>query len=547
MSALDISLLPRIASTAHFVTRRQLGMIKKWHTLPVRLSMSKGAVIARGIQMSVDSTVEPSTGSIPVPGRDADRLPPGAGIVIGLLVVSAFVVILNETIMGVALPQLMIELDVTTSTAQWLTTGFMLTMAVVIPTTGVLLQRFATRAVFIAAMTLFSAGTLIAAVAPGFEVLLIGRVVQAAGTAIMMPLLMTTVMNVVPARRLGQMMGVISIVIAVAPAIGPTVSGVILSLLDWRWMFLVVLPIALIGLGLGAWKITNLTETRMARIDALSVILSTIAFGGMIYGLSSLGEAAEGGAVIPPWVSILVGAVALVLFVLRQLRLQRTDDALLDLRTFTRLPFAVAIILVGIAMMALFGSLIVLPLYMQNVLQIGALETGLLLLPGGALMGIASPIVGRLYDRYGPRPLVIPGVLVVSVSVWGMALLLQEGSSTAWVIITNSFLNLGLAFTMTPLLTNGLGSLGKKLYSHGSATISTVQQLAGAIGTALFVTVLSTGTAAGLAEGLPATSATAGGVQAAFFCGAWISLAAVIVSFFVKKVDGSAPSGAVLH
>ncbi|MCC2028866.1 DHA2 family efflux MFS transporter permease subunit [Microbacterium sp. YMB-B2] len=497
--------------------------------------------------MSVDSTVEPSTGSIPVPGRDADRLPPGAGIVIGLLVVSAFVVILNETIMGVALPQLMIELDVTTSTAQWLTTGFMLTMAVVIPTTGVLLQRFATRAVFIAAMTLFSAGTLIAAVAPGFEVLLIGRVVQAAGTAIMMPLLMTTVMNVVPARRLGQMMGVISIVIAVAPAIGPTVSGVILSLLDWRWMFLVVLPIALIGLGLGAWKITNLTETRMARIDALSVILSTIAFGGMIYGLSSLGEAAEGGAVIPPWVSILVGAVALVLFVLRQLRLQRTDDALLDLRTFTRLPFAVAIILVGIAMMALFGSLIVLPLYMQNVLQIGALETGLLLLPGGALMGIASPIVGRLYDRYGPRPLVIPGVLVVSVSVWGMALLLQEGSSTAWVIITNSFLNLGLAFTMTPLLTNGLGSLGKKLYSHGSATISTVQQLAGAIGTALFVTVLSTGTAAGLAEGLPATSATAGGVQAAFFCGAWISLAAVIVSFFVKKVDGSAPSGAVLH
>lgn len=253
------------------------------------------------------------------------------------------------------------------------------------------------------------------------------------------------------------------------------------------------------------------------------------------------------GVTVRASVSTLVGAVALVLFVLRQLRLQGTDDALLDLRTFTRLPFAVAIILVGIAMMALFGSLIILPRYMQNVLQIGALETGLLLLPGGVLMGIASPIVGRLYDRYGPRPLVIPGVLVVSVALWGVALLLHEGSSTAWVIITNSFLNIGLAFTMTPLLTNGLGSLGKKLYSHGSATISTVQQLAGAIGTALFVTVLSTGTAAGLAEGLPVISATAGGVQAAFFCGAWISLAAVIASLFVRKLDASESNQPVAH
>ncbi len=191
-----------------------------------------------------------------------ERLPHGAPLVIGLLVVAAFVVILNETIMSVALPSLMADLDITTATAQWLTTGFMLTMAVVIPATGFILQRFSTRQVFGAAMTLFSIGTLIAAIAPGCGILLVGRIVQASGTAIMMPLLFTTVLNLVPAARRGRLMGVISIVIAVAPAIGPTVSGLILSSLSWRWMFWIVLPIALVALTLGLWKITNLTTPR---------------------------------------------------------------------------------------------------------------------------------------------------------------------------------------------------------------------------------------------------------------------------------------------
>ncbi|HUG51340.1 MAG TPA: MFS transporter, partial [Terrimesophilobacter sp.] len=183
-------------------------------------------------------------------------------LVITLLLVSAFVVILNETLMSVAIPHLMRDLSITASAAQWLTTVFMLTMAVVIPITGFLLQRFNTRPVFLAAMTLFSTGTLIAAIAPGFEVLLFARVVQATGTAIMMPLLMTTVMTLVPPASRGRTMGNISIVISVAPAIGPTISGAILSVLDWRWMFLLILPIALGALALGAARIKNVTTPR---------------------------------------------------------------------------------------------------------------------------------------------------------------------------------------------------------------------------------------------------------------------------------------------
>lgn len=475
-----------------------------------------------------------------------DRLPATTRLVIGLLVVSAFVMILNETIMSVALPRLMVDLDLTASTAQWLTTGFMLTMAVVIPATGFILQRFHLRPVFIAAMSLFALGTLVAALAPGFEVLLIGRVLQACGTAIMMPLLMTTVLNTVSARHRGAMMGIISIVISVAPAIGPTVSGLILSVLDWRWMFWIVLPIALISLSLGAIWIRNLTTPRDAPFDVFSIVLSTLAFGGLIFGLSSIGESADGSAVMPPWIPITVGALALAAFIARQLVLQRSDRALLDLRTFASPPFVVAIVLVAVSTITLFGTLIVLPLYLQNVLHLTVLTTGLLLLPGGALMAVLSPIVGRLFDRFGPRPLVIPGAIVVTAALWGMTLL-HTDTSVGVVILLHCTLNLGLALMLTPLLTSALGSLRPELYSHGSAIVSTVQQLAGAIGTALFVTLMATGAASGIAQGLGDVDATAQGIQLAFLVGAIISLLALVASFFIRRPTTTPPAGVVVH
>jgi DHA2 family lincomycin resistance protein-like MFS transporter len=362
-----------------------------------------------------------------------------------------------------------------------------------------------------------------------------------------MPLLFTTVLNLVPAARRGRLMGVISIVIAVAPAIGPTVSGLILSSLSWRWMFWIVLPIALIALGLGLWKITNLTTPRKLPFDILSVVLSTLAFGGLIYGLSSLGESAEGNAPLPLWVPITVGALALAAFIARQIGLQREDRALMDLRTFRSRPFTVSIIMVAVMMMALFGSLIVLPLYLQNVLELGTLETGLLLLPGGALMAVMSPFVGRLFDRVGPRPLVIPGAIIVSIALWGMTTMLHEGTSIGWVIGVHLVLNAGLALMFTPLFTSALGSLPPRLYSHGSATVSTMQQLAGAVGTALFVTVLTTTTVGGLEDGLSEVSATAAGVQAAFMIGGFISLAAIVASFFVRRPTEPLPEGVAGH
>ncbi|MEZ0448247.1 MDR family MFS transporter [Cellulomonas sp. ICMP 17802] len=475
------------------------------------------------------------------PPSDAPDHGPRDRLAVRLLLISTFVVILNETIMGVALPHLMTDLDIPASTAQWVTTAFMLTMAVVIPVTGFVIQRFTTRTTFLTAMTLFSIGTTICALAPGFGMLIAGRVVQASGTAIMLPLLMTTVMTVTPPASRGRTMGNISIVISVAPAIGPTISGLVLSVLDWRWLFALVLPIAVSALALGAMRLPNLTEPRTARVDIGSVILSAVAFGGLVYGLSGLGAAATTGVSTTTWVSLGAGALCLVAFVWRQLQLQKVDDALLDLRTFGSSTFRISVGVMAISMMSLFGTLILVPLYAQDVLGLEALQTGLLLLPGGLLMGLLAPSVGRAYDRYGPRPLLVPGAVVVSAGAWGFTLL--GATSSPWLLLAaHVLLSAGLALMFTPLFTSALGSLPMHLYSHGSAVVGTVQQVAGAAGTALFVTVLTAQSATLAAGGSGPVDAMAGGIHSAFLVGAAISLVAIPAAFFVRAA--SSPHGA---
>jgi DHA2 family lincomycin resistance protein-like MFS transporter len=453
-----------------------------------------------------------------------------ARVVIALLVGSAFVMILNETIMSVALPALMADLQIGPSTAQWLTSGFLLTMAVVIPATGWVLSRFSPRGIYLTSMILFSLGLLVAALAPGFPVLLAGRVVQAVGTAVMVPLLMTSVLRLVPAERRGATMGTITIVIAVAPAIGPTLSGVILGALGWRWMFWIVLPIALLALAVGAARLRVPAETRPVPLDVLSLLLSAVAFAGIVFGLSSLGGAVHGEAPVAPWIPVVVGVVALVVFVLRQVRLQRADRALLDLRPFTHRTFVLALVVVLMAMMALFGALILLPLYLQSVLGASTYATGLVLLPGGLAMGLLGPVVGRLFDKFGPRPLVLPGAVVTSVALW-LFTLLGASSPLLMVVGIHVLLTVGLSFMFTPLMTDALGSLPAELYSHGSAIVTTLQQVAGAAGTAVFITIMTVSSVA------PGGAVDAVGTHTAFLVAAIISLGVVVLSALVGRGD----------
>ncbi|MGP4017279.1 DHA2 family efflux MFS transporter permease subunit [Saccharopolyspora sp. 5N708] len=469
---------------------------------------------------------------------DRDTTAPQAPVLIGVLVASAFVMILNETILSVALRDLTVDLGVSTATVQWLTSGFLLTMAVVIPITGFLLERFTPRQVFLASLTLFSAGTLFSALAPGFVALLVGRVVQACGTAVMVPLLMTSVMRLVPPEKRGATMGTITIVIAVAPAVGPTIGGAVLAFLGWRWMFWIVLPLAVLALALGAVWMRLDSDTRSVPLDLLSVPLSAVGFGGVLYGLSAIGES---GGQVAPWLPIVVGVASLAGFVARQVRLQRYDRALLDLRPFTNRNFVVALVLGALLFMCLMGAgAILLPLYLQTVLNASTFVTGLAVLPGGLVLGLLGRPVGRLFDRFGARPLVIPGALAMAVSLWLFAAL-GPGSPLAVVIGVHVLLMAGLGLMMTPLMTESLSALPNHLYSHGSAILATLQQVAGAFGIAVFVTVAS------LTAADPSGTPDGAGLRTAFVVAGGIGVLAFIASLFVSgrsKPSASLSAGA---
>jgi MFS transporter, DHA2 family, lincomycin resistance protein len=488
--------------------------------------------------------VAATTDTVRVPQTTSAGVTPQQSRVIWLLLIAAFVAILNETTMGVAIPHLIVDLGITAVAAQWLTTAFMLTMAVVIPISGFLLQRFTTRQIFLTAMTLFSTGTLVAFLSPGFELLVAARVIQASGTAIMMPLLMTTIITIVPPSQRGRMMGRVSIVISLAPAIGPTMSGLILDSLGWHWIFGIVLPIAIVALLIGARWITNLGETREAPIDVPSVILSAFGFGGLVFGLSQIGgghgsadAAAAGASTITLVVAFAVGVVGLLLFGWRQLRLQRADKALLDLRVFRSGNFSLSVAQLGVMSLAFFGVITLLPLYLQNVREVSALETGLIVLPGSLAMGFAGPIIGRVYDRWGTRVLLIPGAVITSAMLWMYTTVGPE--TPVWeIVVLQTVLSLGLALSFTPLFTASLGSLQPKFYSYGSAVVGTIQQVAGAAGIALLVTIMSSVGAAAGADGV-----TADGIRTAFLIAAIISLPLIVGAVFIRK-PADAPEGA---
>ena len=468
------------------------------------------------------------------------KLPRRDRNVIATLLVATFVVILNETIMGVALPVLMEDLQLSAGTVQWLTTAFMLTMAVVIPTTGFLLQRFSTRTMYGVALGLFSTGTLLAGIAPGFWILLLGRIVQASGTAIMLPLLMTTILTLVPVARRGAVMGNVSIVISVAPAIGPTLSGLVLQYLPWRFMFFLVLPIALAALIFGLRGLTNVNADGDQPLDVISVLLSVPGFGGIVFGLSQLGESSNGGLGWLGPVALGVGVVCLVLFVVRQQALVKGKGALLDLRVFGYPMFRRGVALLGIAAVALFGAIILLPIYFQNVRGLSTLETGLLLLPGGLLMGLLGPVVGRMFDKYGPRWLATGGATLL---VLTMLALTQVTPTTPVPLLLGMHLvmSTGFAFLFTPSFTTALNPLPPKLYSHGSAILSTMQQVAGAAGVALLVAVMTLRMVAAQAGGTEAIAAEVIGLHLAFAVAAGVGAVAVGLALSLRKIEAAAP------
>ena len=409
--------------------------------------------------------------------------------VIATLLVATFVVILNETIMGVALPVLMVDLNLTAGTVQWLTTAFMLTMAVVIPTTGFLLQRFSTRTVYGAALGLFSAGTLLAGVAPGFWVLLVGRIIQASGTAIMLPLLMTTILTLVPIQRRGVVMGNVSIVISVAPAIGPTLSGLILQFLPWRFMFLLVLPIALAALVYGLRTLVNVNADGDQPLDIPSVLLSVPGFGGIVFGLSRLGESSGSSAWVAP-VSLVVGVVCLVLFVFRQRALvDRQGSAARSARLRPHDVPAGCGAALHRSRRAVRGDHPAAHLLPERPWPQHAPDR-LAAAARWSADGSAGARGGSAVRQVRPALAGHGRGVAAGADHAGADPGRSDDADPAAARRPPAAVD-GLAFLFTPAFTTALNPLPPSLYSHGSAILSTLQQVSGAAGVALLVTIVT--------------------------------------------------------
>jgi DHA2 family lincomycin resistance protein-like MFS transporter len=462
-----------------------------------------------------------------------EKLTREATVIVAVLVVSTFTVILNEMLMVIALPRVMTDLDVTASTGQWLTTAYMLTMAVVIPATGFLTERYSMRTVFTLAMLLFAAGTLVAVLAPGFDMLLVARIIQAVGTAIVLPLSYTAVSTLVPETRRGSVLALVTVATAAAPSIGPVVAGAILSRLDWHWLFIAILPIAIGSLVLGNIMIRVPSTPRKVGLDALSVILSAVGFASLVYGLASFGEGAA-DAVVSPWASLAVGAAVVTAFVARQIHLQKSDRAQLDLRPFKIRTFSVSVVTMLCFMTAAFGMMTLMPVMLQTSYGLSPVEAGLFIMPGGITIAVVSALVGRMYDRVGPRPLIIAGALIIAVGQFHLSTLAPE--TPIWRLLgAFLFIVVGQALMWSPLFAASLGVLSPHLLPHGSAIVNTLQQLVGAAGIAIAFSVMGTASAGYIQAGEPAAAAMAHGAQWTYFVCSGFGLAALVAALFLPR------------
>ncbi|WP_298906657.1 MDR family MFS transporter [uncultured Psychrobacter sp.] len=449
--------------------------------------------------------------------------------------IAGFVGLFSETALNMALGNLMIEFDVVSSTVQWITTGYLLTMGILIPVSALLIQWFSTRQLFVASLLFSIAGAIVSGMAPTFSALLLGRVIQAIGTGLLIPLMFNTVLVIFPIHKRGTIMGLVGLVMMSAPAIGPATAGLIIEVLSWNWILWLLIPFLLFSLVYGLLFVQNVTTLTKPKIDVLSILLSTIGFGGIVYGFSIAGHKGWGSAVVIS--TLIIGIMSLAVFSARQFKL---DKPMLDLRTLKYPMFTLALLSVSATFMIILSSMILLPLYLQIGLGLTALTAGLILMPGGALNGILSPVAGRVYDIYGPKWLLTPGFIIMIIMLWQLSNVTTE-TTIPMAIFLHSGLMIGVTFVMMPVQTHGLNALPKNLYPDGTALINTLLQVSGSIGTALAVTIMSTSqnnflkTVADPSDpSLVSTSLTAG-VQTAFILGIVLAVFGLVISFFIKS------------
>ncbi|MCG2326713.1 DHA2 family efflux MFS transporter permease subunit [Staphylococcus epidermidis] len=408
------------------------------------------------------------------------------GKILAAMLFGMFIAILNQTLLNVALPKINTEFNISASTGQWLMTGFMLVNGILIPISAFLFNKYSYRKLFIIGLALFTLGSLVCAISFNFPIMMSGRVLQAIGAGILMPLGSNVIVTIFPPEKRGVAMGTMGIAMILAPAIGPTLSGYIVQNYHWNVMFYGMFFIGIIAIVIGLFWFKLYQSTTNPKADIPGIIYSTIGFGSLLYGFSEAGNKGWGSTEIVAM--FIVGTVFIIFFIIRELRMKAP---MLNLEVLKYPTYTLTTIINMIVMMSLYGGMILLPLYLQNLRGFSALDSGLLLLPGALVMGALGPVAGKLLDTIGIKPLAIFGIGIMTYATWELSKLNMDTTylHIMWIYIVRSF---GMAFIMMPIMTAGMNALPPRLISHGNAFVNTMRQLAGSIGTAILVTVMTT-------------------------------------------------------
>ncbi|WP_312113438.1 MDR family MFS transporter [Brevibacillus reuszeri] len=450
-----------------------------------------------------------------------------------VLMLGAFIGLFGETALNMALTNIMDDFVASTATVQWLTTGYLLVLGILVPVSALVLQWFTTRQITVAALILSILGTVVGGIAPNFTILLIGRVIQAIGTGLLLPLMMNVILVIFPIEKRGAVMGVMSLVITLAPAVGPTAAGFIVDVFSWHYIFWISLVFYVVLLVFGLSHIQNVSTVTRPKIDTISILLSTFGFGGMIFGLSMLAEASV--TEISVYLPLLVGIVALLLFIWRQLVMA---EPMVNLRVFQYRDFTLGAFLLFFGFILILSTAILLPLYLKGALLMTAAAAGLSMLPGNIFNALMAPIVGKRFDQVGPRAFLPIGFLMTVIAI-AILVMTVDVQTPLWIIIgAYMLLFLGLSMIIMPAQTNGLNELPPRLYPHGAAAMNTLQQIAGAAGTAFAVTIMMSGQQ-GYAVLHPKSSPQvllAAGTKHAFSFILGIAIVGFVLSLFVRNV-----------
>lgn len=448
------------------------------------------------------------------------------------MLIGGFVGMFSETSLNIALPQLMAQLNVSTATIQWLVTGYMLMVGVVLPLSSIITKWFTTRQVILFALVDFAVGAVISASAPGFGMLLFGRMIQGIATGLILPLMFTVAMQIFPPYKLGAAMGMVGLVIMFAPAVGPTLAGIVLGVASWRWIFWLFVPFLIIAFIFAVTSLKNIAEVTRPKVDFLSIILSTLGFGSLVLGVSLASDRGWGSGVVIA--ALVLGILVLAWYTHRQLTVAKP---VLNLRAFAIPGFRIGAVLVMINFGIILSAMYLLPMYIQKGLLVPVALTGIIMFPGGVMNAIVSAVSGRLYDHVGAQ---MPARIGFIISMVGALMLaLTSTHSAIWyIILAHVILMIGAPLAMSPSQTHGLNALTGPIAADGSAIMNTLQQIVGAISTAIATSLLGIGQAAYLTNGATnAAGAFVNGAHYGFYFTFILALAGFLLALRLPKPE----------